>query len=369
MRVAFDYQAFSLQNYGGISRYFTCLANGLIGLQQQVKVFAPLHRNRYLADLPIGSVDGRECKDFPPKTLRFFSAYNHVISRKKIADWYPDVVHETYYSRYRSAPNKCQTVITVYDMIHELFHNEFSARDRTSELKKIAVERADHVICISENTKQDLIRLFDTMPSKISVVHLGFDEFDTQSIPSVLGAKVKPFLLYVGGRSGYKNFFRFLQAVASSKKLLKDFKVVAFGGGCFSATEGKMISELGFSINQVEQVTGDDYLLGEYYRTATALVYPSLYEGFGIPPLEAMAHNCPVISSNTSSLPEVIGDAAEFFNPLIVEEMAHAIKTVVYSDRRIKELQRKGVSRLSRYSWGKCSRETLEVYQSLPGPH
>ena len=367
MRIAFDYQTFFWQSYGGISRYFTRLAQGLLDLDQQVEIFAPLHCNSYLSSLPQGIVSGRFIKQFPPKTSRLLLAYNQLGSRYKITKWQPDVVHETYYSRVGMAPKHCQTLITVHDMIHELFPNDFPAHDNTSYVKRRAVERADHIICVSENTKQDLTRLFGVPNCKISVVHHGFDQFVEDESPSPRASGAKPFLLYVGQREGYKNFLGLLKAVASSAKLLSEFDIVAFGGGKYSMVEMTLIASLGFSENQVRQVSGDDGLLGNYYRLARAFIYPSLYEGFGIPPLEAMAHQCPVISSNTSSMPEVIGNAAEYFVPNECESMRFAIEAVVYSEHRIDDLQKKGVARLSHFSWSKCTQETLAVYRSVSG--
>jgi glycosyltransferase involved in cell wall biosynthesis len=367
MRIAFDYQTFVLQSYGGISRYFTRLAQGLLDFEQQVKIFAPFHRNNYLSALPQGIVNGSFIKQFPPKTTRFFLAYNHLGSSYKISKWNPDVVHETYYSRVGAAPNHFKTVITVHDMIHELFPNDFPAHDNTSYVKRRAVERADHIICVSENTKQDLTRLFGVPNSKISVVHHGFDQFVEDENPSPRAYGAKPFLLYVGQREGYKNFLGLLKAVASSAKLLSEFDIVAFGGGKYSMAEMTLIASLGFAENQVRQVSGDDGLLGYYYRLARAFIYPSLYEGFGIPPLEAMAHKCPVISSNKSSIPEVIGIAAEYFDPSEIEDMRYAIENVVYSESRTGELRTLGAVRLKHFSWKKCTQETFNVYQSMLG--
>lgn len=366
MRIAYDYQIFVLQSYGGISRYFACLTQGLIDLKQQVKIFAPLHCNSYVASLPPGTVDGRGIVKFLPKTTRIFTAYNQLAAHVKIAQWQPDLVHETYYSRFGSAPKNCPTVITVYDMIHELFRTEFPARDNTTTLKIKAIERADHVICISENTKQDLINLYGTPANKISVVLLGFDQFiENVNLSGAYPSGEKPFLLYVGFRGGYKNFAGFLKAVAASPKLLSDFNIIAFGGPTFTAAEVSHINSLGFSENQVQHVSGNDALLGKYYSTARAFVYPSLYEGFGIPPLEAMAHNCPVISSNTSSMPEVIGNAGEYFYPSDTGDMRRAIESVVYSDSRVRSLVVLGSERLTNFSWTKCAQETLSVYRSI----
>ena len=355
-----------MQPYGGISRYITKIAQSLSDMDQQVGVFAPLHINNHLSLLSEEIVYGKHVNRFPPKTVRLFLAYNQFLIRSKIVKWKPDVVHETYFTRFGSAPKFCPTVITVYDMIHELFSDEMPLTDSTSALKRIAVDRADAVICISESTKQDLIRLYGTPASKISVVHLGFDQFSSQESLSLINDfSESPFLLYVGQRAGYKNFIGLLKAVAASKKLMADFKVIAFGGCSFSSSEKKLIYSLGFAENQVRHQGGDDNVLGQLYDSAKAFVYPSIYEGFGIPPLEAMAHHCPVISSKTSSMPEVIGTAAEYFNPLDTDDMKYAIEKVVYSESRIEILKALGARRLMSFSWDKCSKETLGVYRSL----
>lgn len=366
MRIALDYQTFTLQTYGGISRYFTRLAQELLFSGEQVKIFAPLHRNAFLASLPSNSISGRRLNWYPPKTTSLFLFYNYLMSRRAVEQWKPNIVHETYYARQRSSSKKYPTVITVYDMIHELFRQEFSSRDKTAEFKKKAIARADHVICISENTKKDLIYLYGMPERKISVVPLGFDQFTKQAQASENNPKSgKPFLLYVGARGGYKNFAAFIECLAASRALRSDFDVLAFGGGKFTSAELSLISSHGFSLNQVRQISGDDTLLGSCYAAARAFVYPSLYEGFGIPPLEAMAQNCPVVASNTSSMPEVIGQAGEYFNPANIGEMKRAIESVVYSDRRVANLKARGAERLAHFSWAKCAEQTRAVYRTL----
>lgn len=366
MKIAFDYQTFVLQAHGGIPRYFTQLAQGLSGLNQEVGVFAPLYQNSYLPSLPKEIVHGRHIRRYPPKMAKIFLRFNQYISRVQIARWKPDLVHETYYSRVGTAPVGCPTVITVHDMIHELFPNEFSARDNTANCKRNAIDRADHIICVSENTKSDLMQIYGTSSAKISVVHHGFDQFGAHAAQSQFAKFTgNPFLLYVGQRGGYKNFTGFLKAVASSNRLMADFDIVAFGGPKFSSTEQNLISSLGFSENQVRHKRGNDEVLGSLYNQARAFVYPSLYEGFGIPPLEAMAHLCPVISSNTSSMPEVIGDAGEYFDPANTGDMCRAIETVVFSDVNIANLKKLGAERLASFSWGKCVHETYEIYRSI----
>jgi len=362
VRVAFDHQIFCLQNYGGISRYFVRMAESMLAAGTDVVCFAPLHRNHYLKDLAQPAVYGRWAEKYWSRTTRIALAYNYLLGRQGMHQWRPDVVHETYYSRFGSGPKTCPRVLTVYDMIHELFPENFAARDNTSELKRLAVERADHVICISESTRLDLMRLFSVPESKLSVVHLGFEHFSAR--PSELGLS-RPYLLYVGSRHGYKNFSGLLEAVATSDRLKRDFDIVAFGGGAFSEVEQQNISRLGFDSYQVRHIGGDDAVLGGLYNGARAFIYPSLYEGFGLPPLEAMSHSCPVISSGTSSMPEVIGDAGIFFDPHDSDDMVGAIERVVYSESEIAGLVSRGRERLNHFSWQRCTQETLSIYQSL----
>ena len=364
MRIAFDPQTFVWQPYGGISRYFSRLAQGLLAMAQEVEIFAPLHQNIYLAEMPHGVVRGRYVERYPPKTGRLFLVGNQLISRFQIAGYRPDVVHETYYSKSASAVRTCPTVITVLDMVHELFPDACPDSRSTIAKKRLAIGRADHVICISEHTKSDLMRLYDIPEAKVSVIHLGFDRFASRDEACRVN-KSKPYILYVGQRSGHKNFKGFLEAMAGSHRLMADFNIVAFGGLGFSASERALISSLAFSENQVQHKTGSDGLLGGLYRSARAFVYPSLYEGFGIPPLEAMAQNCPVVASNSSSMPEVIGNAGEYFAPFDLDDMRCAIERVVYSDERIEWLRQAGAVRLSAFSWAKCARETLDVYRSM----
>jgi glycosyltransferase involved in cell wall biosynthesis len=366
MKIAFDHQIFMLQSYGGISRYFTCLAQGLHDLQQNIQIFAALHRNSYLPLLPGSVVNGHNLEKYPAKTARLFYALNHLFATHQISKWHPDLVHETYYSRLSTTPKGCKTIVTVHDMIHELFPGDFLQSDNTRKKKQKAIERSDHVICVSENTKFDLICLYGIDVNKITVIHLGFDQlahFNTDA--RVSPSFNKPYILYVGNRDGYKNFLAFVKSFASSKHLCHDFDIVAFGGGKFTPDELKNIQTLGVNHQKVRHVGGDDHLLGQYYQYASAFIYPSLYEGFGIPPLEAMAHGCPVISSHTSSMPEVIGQAAEFFDPRQTESMCLAIENVVYSETRSSALRQLGAGRLNAFSWKKCTEKTLAVYRSV----
>jgi glycosyltransferase involved in cell wall biosynthesis len=365
MRIAYDYQTFTLQSYGGISRYFTKLADELTKMDQDVRIFSPIHRNNYALDLPDGVVRGRYVRRFPPKSIDLIKKVNQLLATRSINKWKPNIVHETYYSSISVAPHACPIVVTVHDMIHELFPENFAITDNTTFEKFQAIHRADIVICVSENTKKDLIGIAGIQEEKIRVIHHGFDGFRDCIMRSKIAVIEKPYLLYVGNRSGYKNFSEMLKAISYAHKLKRDFNIIAFGGPEFSPSEVSLISSLGFSTGQVKHQSGSDDELGALYRGARAFIYPSLYEGFGIPTLEAMAHECPVVSSNSSSLPEIVGLAGQYFSPRDADEMRHAIETVVYSDERVAELRQAGLSQISKFSWEKCARETLNIYRLL----
>ena len=221
-------------------------------------------------------------------------------------------------------------------MIHEIFPREFLKSDKTIFLKKKAIDRADHIICISENTKSDLINIYSINEQKISVVHNGFthgDSIKKVNLNEFYFSK-KPYFLYVGERNGYKNFNFLLEAFNKSEKLKKTMNLVCFGGAPFSQSEINQIYNLGFNKNQIMHFSGSDSLLKSFYHTsyASALIFPSLYEGFGIPPFEAMSNKCPVIANNTSCLPEVIGNAGEFFESHSHESLIYSMEEILFND-------------------------------------
>lgn len=367
MKVAYDNQIFNMQKYGGISRYYTELASKIYDYSVNAKVFAGLHKNNYIQEYEDSFVIGKKIK-YPPKSTSALLKANSVLADRFFNKHRPDIVHRTYYKNANKI-KRSVNVATVYDMIHELFPNDFSNKDNTAYLKRIAVKNADHIICISESTKKDLLGIYDIPESKISVTHLGYHAL-SNTAPVYKGVEAfhsleKPFLLFVGHRGGYKNFSRFLKAVSVSKSLLTDLDIIAFGGGVFSLDEKRYILELGFREEQVKNIQGGDDILSALYSKAAIFVYPSLYEGFGLPPLEAMDHHCPVVCSNTSSIPEVVGNAALKFSPLDIEDMKYTIEKAMYDFSTRDNLVLAGLERTKNFSWEKCATNTLKVYRSI----
>jgi glycosyltransferase involved in cell wall biosynthesis len=363
--VIYDYQIFLQQEYGGISRYFYEVAYRIGGMSGfSANVFAPFYANSYLA---MGRVNkfGFRVKKIR-KLWRAYEALDMALSIGHFALKKPALVHETYYMDRRLAPKSCPVVVTVHDMIHEKFSEAFGSRDPTSAFKRSAVARADKIICVSEHTRRDLIEMLNVPEQKAVVVPLGFGlDVSADDIRPSLEIIDSPYLLFVGNREFHKNFTGLLHAYASSRSLQDEFSVVAFGGPPLTASEFQLIDRIGISRQKIRWLSGSDAFLAEVYKGATAFIYPSLYEGFGIPPLEAMASNCPVICSNASSIPEVVGDAAVFFDPAEPENIRSAIESVVNDDALKQSLVARGHARLTRFSWNRCAAATAAVYAEL----
>jgi glycosyltransferase involved in cell wall biosynthesis len=365
MNILFDHQIFFLQQYGGVSRYFYEIANRIAeGSENKVEIFAPLYVNEYFRNDSKIRPKGVKIP-LLPRSKRVMAAVNTSISRLRVKPRRDvDIFHETNYSMADCCPRSAKRVITVYDMIHEKFADSFLQRDKTREFKAHAVRRADHVICISENTRRDLIELVGVPEEKTSVVYLGYSlAMDGDAAVPALGEK--PYILYVGQRGGYKNFEGLMRAYGSSLFLKNEFSLVCFGGDALNTRERALMDSLNISSNHVKQLSGGDEVLAELYAAAAVFVYPSHYEGFGIPPLEAMSFGCPVVCANTSSLPEVVGDAAELFDPADEVQLCRALELVVTSTARANILIERGRERCKQFSWEKCASETLDIYKRI----
>jgi glycosyltransferase involved in cell wall biosynthesis len=364
LKIIFDYQIFYFSQHGGPQRYFFEIATHIAKMKGfQVHIAAPLYLTKWLRRCSPDVVWGRY---FPPiaKTTRIRKWLNAGLFAQMLKKHPPDILHKTnYFSSITRLPEGTRNVLTVHDMICERFSTLFRYADKIITAKTNAINQADHIICVSEHTRQDVVSLLNIPSHKITVIHHApslkrTPNFDHAALP-------EPFILYVGRRGGYKNFIRLLSAYARSKRLHQDFRIICFGGSPLSVAERECIHALGIPAETVKQVSGEDTVLAAYYGKAAAFVYPSLYEGFGIPVLEAMACGCPVVCSNTGSLPEVSGKAARFFDPYNEEDIAHALETVVYSTDRRQELIRLGTERAREFSWNAAAEKTAQVYTSL----
>lgn len=365
MKIIYDPQIFATQEFGGISRYFCALAAQIASFPDtETRIVAPLYVNGYLKELRHPIAVGHYVRRLP-KTGRIINTVSAALFRPLAGMMRPDIVHETYYAESQTCGGKMPRALTVYDMIHERCPDSFASNDPLARIKACAVQRADHIFCISENTRRDLLEIHQLPEDRVSVTYLGYDTLPQSALTAADLVGAAPYLLHVGGRHGYKNFEGLLHAFVSSSWLRNNLRLVCFGSGAFSHEERGLMASLGLKETEVIHLGGGDDRLAALYKGASAFVYPSKYEGFGIPPLEAMSVDCPVICSNTSSIPEVVGEAGAYFDPHNVESIRAGIEHVLQSSTRRQELISLGRLRRGLFSWHRCAQETHNVYQRL----
>lgn len=370
LRVMFDPQIFCHQRFGGISRY---ICNMALEMQRMAEVtpliVAPFHFNENLDQLPKSLVRGRRVRWLEGLTAL---AYGASVLPGKIAArrFKPDILHNTYYFPVKP-PSGARSILTIHDMIHEKYPRYFAASPFITRIKAASVAAAAHVICVSESTRLDLLATHDIPEERVSVTHLGFGPLgsllDGESSSAfkvrMLGTDT-PYLLYAGSRVGYKNFRGLLDAYADSASLRTNFLLLCFGGGDFTRAERAAIYKAGVE-GRIRYLGGSDDVLAACYTHASLFVCPSVYEGFGIPVLEAMSLDCPVACSNSSSLPEVVGDAARLFDPLDRDSIRSALESVLDSPSVATALKERGRIQSRLFSWRSCAENTIRIYRRV----
>ncbi len=361
MKILFDYKIFLYQSYGGVSRYFVELTKNLIKQKMSPLIVAPLHINEHLNEFSSKNKVGKYIEP-KRKIIFFYKIYNELYSTLFLKNYKHDIFHTTYYDK--SLLNlKKPLIVTVYDLIHEIYYKDYK-KNINFRSKKSILERADHIICISENTKNDLQNFYNIDENKISVIYLSNFVNYNPDIITKLNIN-KSYFLYVGMRKRYKNFKFFVDAFSRDKKLVENFDIICFGGGKFTKDELVFFSKKEINISKIHYFEGDDTLLSTLYKNAEALVYPSMYEGFGLPILEAMTSKCPVISSNTSSLPEVYGNAALSFDPTSVDDLNQKMNLIINDKNLKKKLIDLGSARAKKFTMNKLAEETISVYKKF----
>ncbi|VVB53208.1 D-inositol-3-phosphate glycosyltransferase [uncultured archaeon] len=366
MKILYDHQIFASQIYGGVSRYFFELMKNF-NKTRDIEFELSL---RYSNNHYIENAEFSKHKSFflPEKFIgqnKFCSFLNQNPSKKSLLKQDFDIFHPTYYDPYfLEHLGKKPFVLTIHDMIHELYPEMFSRKDNTSERKKLLLQKADKIIAISESTKRDILRFNNIEENKIKVIYHG-NPLEKKNGSIALNMKLPDnFILYVGNRGGYKNFDFFLSSIIPLLKNDESLYVVCAGGGKFRGSENHRIKELNIK-NKVLHYSIDNKILSCLYQKARVFVFPSLYEGFGIPVLESFSCGCPIALSNTSSLPEVAGNAALYFNPIDEFSIRETISKVIYNEEIRKELQSKGFEQLEKFSWEKTAKETAALYREL----
>ncbi|MCX8006491.1 MAG: glycosyltransferase family 4 protein, partial [Coriobacteriia bacterium] len=297
--------------------------------------------------------------------MRVADALNATLVERRVAAGGVDVYHPTYYHTLLARrPRPPAVVLTVHDMIHELF-DQVPDRERLCALKRRAVDRADVVVVPSMSTRGDLQRLIGVPDDRIVVIPHGSNFTGDEPGDGSVEFPDR-FVLFVGSRWSYKNFRRFFEAMARIMADDPELHLVCAGGGGFTKEELGLFAKAGLA-ERVHARPGHDRALAAAYRRASVFVFPSLYEGFGMPVLEAMAFGCPVVASRVSSLPEVGGDAALYFDPLDLEDIAGTVSAVLRSDDLRARLSAEGRRRASRFSWDAAVRAHADLYRTIGG--
>ena len=360
-KILYDNQMFTFQRFGGVTRYFADLIYNLPKDEFEGELPMYFCENHYVTE-----TYGQEYKSLGfPKNYRIrrriYQPVNRVATLHALRTGGYDIFHPTYYSPYFLPfvkSRKRAFVLTIHDMTFERFPQDVLIYDRTIPHKKKLIKEADHIIAVSENTKRDIVELLGTDPSKISVVHHGFRA----------GGEVAPqlfdrYILYVGERKGYKNFLPWLSAVRSLLVHDPSLKIVCTGSD-FTGAEHEIFKNWGVA-DSIVHIAANDAQMASLYRHALCFVFPSLYEGFGIPILEAFSNNCPVCLSNASCFPEVAGDAAIYFNPGDAQSMLDTLRETVTSETLRRELSQKGRERVKEFSLEKMVQNTCDIYRKL----
>lgn len=234
---------------------------------------------------------------------------------------------------------------------------------------RLATKRAKKVITVSKFSKKELIRYLNLNPQKVRVTYEATTCSQNKTMPfESLAAKFKikkPYFLYVGNAYPHKNIEKLLLVFKRLKKIKsgRPFQLVLVGKNDYFFERIKREAGRLETVDVVFTGFVNDFELAGIYRNAFLYVFPSFYEGFGLPPLEAMSYGVPVVASNTSCLPEILGDGAVYFDPRHVNDIMAKIMSLVHNEKMRQEMIRKGVNQEAKYSWLKCARETLAVYQ------
>lgn len=379
MKILYDYQAFLMQNYGGISRCFAEIIPLLptdidwrIAIKQsdnyylrQRKLVKKLDkvRNPYANFFPKINFRGKSQIYNLMNKLNSNSAFNlnRDFAISQLRDYQFDVFHPTYFDDYFLKYVKDKPwILTIHDMIPELFGFQHW---QINQKKKLA-PLASHIIAVSERTKKDIVDILNIHPDKISVIYHASSMQKDNNL-SLFNKIPSRYLLYVGDRKGvHKNFSYLVNEVAPVLHEDNTLHVICTGNS-FDKAEIRVFHDLGIT-GQMIQCYVSDMQLKWLYRNAIAFIYPSLYEGFGIPILEAFTNGCPVILSNCSCFPEIAGNAALYFNPKQKGELRHAVELIINMSERDKTaLLQREFNRGLDFSWQNSAKKLAEVYKKI----
>jgi len=346
------------QRFGGVTRYSSSLIERMINDGINFKICAPIYKNIYIKNIDKKYIFGFYLSRYP--NISFLRYINNSLLNFFLKDENKKLIHFMYDPEYLPKNNSQKKIITIHDTIHEKFSSTY--KDNFFCKRKEILDKMDQIICVSENTKKDLVEFYNLDQQKINVIYNGADHLNPMSIISDENiTHEKPYILYVGSRSKYKNFRLFIEAYKKSEKLVNDFRIICFGGGNFSKDEVDFFNELKISKN-IKLVLGDDSKLKFFYQNASLFIYPSLYEGFGISILEAMNVGCPTLVSDIPVFREILNNKTYFFSPNSHEDLIFNMEKILFNNKNKENLISIGKVISQKYTWTSCYNKTIKLY-------
>lgn len=356
MKIIFDHQIFSYQKYGGASKYFAELIHRLPkDCRFTTTIFS---NNEYVKEYDLFQI----INFFPNQWFRgqgrIMNELNKPYSLFQLYKKQYDIFHQTHFETYclRAIGNK--PMVTTF---HDTNFSNYNKNDHIVNLQRKSIARANKIIAISHNTKNDLVNLFNIPEDKVEVIYHGIDHNQKRLINERIVEN--PYILFVGDRAGYKNFERFVVAFSHIADKYKDLSLVCTRNK-FTANEVKYFKELKIE-DRIIHISASEPILTRLYQDAEMFVFPSLYEGFGMPILEAMIQECPVVLANSSCFPEIAVDSGLYFDPLNIESIYESMRKVLDDSTLKAELIEKGKERVRFFSWDKNVEQHLNLYKSL----
>lgn len=350
MKVYIDCIIFYLQKAGGVSVVWEELISRLLEGRENVFLLRYRKNPDNLCSCKLFAKNGKI------KYLRcFILSIQRYLSLKLANVCGPFLFHSSYY-RYSTNPNAIN-ITTVHDFTYEYFVKGYRARLHKWQ-KFRAIRHSKYIICISENTKKDLLKFLpDIAPNKIRVIYNGVsnDYFPT-NVSIDFPYKKNSYIVFVGARTGYKNFDFAVSALCGTQ-----YRLLIVGSPLSSDEKRMLNTKIGAErYNYAGRVSNQE--LNLIYNNAFVLLYPSLYEGFGIPVLEAQKAGCPVIAYNASSIPEIAGNTPLLINQLSVEEV-HRCFSILEDQNLREEIRINGFENVKRFSWDKMFNQVIGVYK------
>lgn len=354
MKIILDNIIFPLQKSGGISNvWFEFLYRIIQEKNIKLSFLDFENQNIFFQKL---------LQDNYPANIKHYQQFIERYRNPRLNEIHERFIFHSSYYRICKNPHAIN-ITTVHDFTYE-YYNHGLAKFIHSWQKRQAILKSDHIICISENTKKDLLRFIPNInPQKISIVYNGVSN-DYHTIPSPETLNTLPFpplsyVVFVGSRAKYKNFKLTVQAISKTSLNL----VIV---GSFLDSEEQSMLKKYFQKNNRIYCTGyiDNSQLNIIYNNAYVLLYPSIYEGFGIPVLEAQKAGCPVIAYNSSSIPEIIGNTTLLMQEISIKEIHE--KLAILKDNIIRsKIIAQGIKNAQRFSWDKMYNDIIKIYQEV----